>query len=125
MTRDDDRLGEHAPLAVDDEVFAALGERARRLALYYLRWRRRADVDELADVVTGWQRADRRGMASRAERDRIRAALHDRHLPVLAEAGLVDYDGAGGCVSPAQLSEPVRSLVDFAFESEWESGVPP
>lgn len=125
MTRDDDRLGEHALLAVDHEVFAALGERARRLALYYIRWHRRVDVDELADVVTGWRRADRRGMASRADRDGIRAALLDRHLPVLAEAGLVDYDGSGGTVSAGRLSEPVRSLVDYAFESEWESGAPP
>lgn len=125
MAPDSDGPADRTRPAVDDEVFAALSHRSRRLALYYLRCRRRADVDELADVVTGWRRAGHRGMASRADRDRIRAALLDRHLPVLAEVGLVDYDGSGGDVSVGQLPEPMRSLIDYALESEWESGVPP
>lgn len=119
MVRNGDRSGERALLGVDDEVFVALGDRARRLALYYLRWHGRADVETLADVVTGWQGADRRGTATREDRDRIRVDLRRRHLPVLAESGLVDYDGAGGNVAVGQLSEPVDSLVDVAYEAEW------
>ena len=103
---------------VDDEVFLALSDRSRRMALYYLRSRDRVDVEALADVVTGWSAAGRRGMATRADRDRVLIALRAQHLPLLAAAGLVDYDRAAGTVAVERLSEPVRSLIDAACT--WE-----
>lgn len=118
MPTDGDRL-EGFPLeAVDDEVFLALADRTRRLALYYLRGRGEADVGTLADVVTGWSNAAGRGMATGEDRDRVHTALHVRHLPLLDDAGLVDYDEAAGTVEVQEFSEPVRLLVDFAYQRE-------
>ena len=113
-----DSPGDLAIPAVDDEVFVALSDRRRRFALYYLRWRGRADVDELADVVAGWRGADRRGAVSRGERNRVRATLLEWHLPVLADADLVAVDGATGSVAIEPLSGPVGSLIDFAYDVE-------
>ena len=118
MAPDVDCPGDLAVPAVDDEVFVALSDRCRRIALYYLRWRDRADVDQLADVVAGWRGADRRGAVSRGERDRVRATLLDWHLPVLVEADLVAVDEATGSVTIEPLSGPVDSLIDLAYEAE-------
>lgn len=123
MARDGDCLGDLARPAVDDEVFLALSDRSRRIALYYLRWRRRADVEELADVVAGWRRADRRGAVSRAERDRVRAALLGQHLPILSDADLVEVEEGTVAIEP--LPEPVRRLIDFAYDNEEGTNEPP
>lgn len=121
MARDGDCHGDRTLTAVEDEVFAALSDRSRRIALYYLRWRRRVDVDELADVVTGWRHADRPGTATKADRDQVRWSLLGGHLPVLDDAGLVDYDESTGTVTVEQLSERVQSLIDFAYDSEGDT----
>jgi len=105
-------------LDVDDEVFLALADQSRRMALYYLRIRDRVDVETLADVVTGWSAAGRHGTATRADRDRLLTALRVRHLPLLAAAGLVDYDRTAGTVAVERLAEPVRTLLDAAYA--WE-----
>ena len=120
MGRDADHLDDLARHSVDDVVYAALSDRDRRLVLYYVRWRREADVEELADVVTGWRNADVRGMATREERDRVGIELRARHLPILDDAGLVDYDREAGTVARGSLPEAVDSLVEMAFE--WEGG---
>lgn len=118
MARDGDCHGGRALPVGADEVFAALSDRSRRIALYYLRWRRRVDLEELADVVTGWRHADRPGMATKADRDRVRDGLHGRHLPVLDDVGLADYDEVTGTVAVEPLPERVQTLIDFANESE-------
>ena len=122
MSRDGDCLGDLALPSVDDEVFLALADRDRRIVLYYLRWRRRVEVDELADVVAGWRGADRPGAVSRTERDRVLAALRSRHLPILADADLVEVDREAGTVAIGSLSEPVRSLIDFAYDADGGEG---
>lgn len=125
MAREGDRFGWLTDPAVGDEVFLALDDRVRRVALYYLRWRGRVHVEELADVVTGWTVADRRGMAARADRERVRAALLGEHLPLLDRAGLVDHDVATGTVAIEGLPATVGSLIDFAYDREWGSDAPP
>lgn len=118
MPSDGDSLDGLPLHEVDDEVFLALSDRTRRMALYYLRSRDRVDVETLADVVTGWSTAGRRGTANREDRDRVLAALYAQHLPLLSDAGLVDYDRGAGVVTVERLSEPVRSLLDAAYA--WE-----
>ena len=118
MGRDADRLDDLAVSGVEDAVYAAMSDRDRRLALYYVRWSREVDVEELADVVTGWRNAGASGVATREDRDRIRIELHARHLPILDDVGLLDYDPEAGTVTRRSLPDPVSTLVDLAYE--WE-----
>ena len=121
MDRDADRLDDLARHEVEDAVYAAMSHRDRRLALYYVRWRGEVDVEELADVVTGWRNAGTRGMATREERDRVRIELGARHLPILDDADLLEYDHEDGTVTRRSLPDSVSTLVALAFG--WEGDV--
>lgn len=122
MPSNGDWLGALPLAGIDDEVFLALADRSRRLALYYLRDRRRVDVGTLADVVTGWSDAGRRGTTTRDDRDQVLVALRAQHLPLLSAAGLVDYDEAAGTVEVERLAGPVRTLLDVACAWEGDPG---
>lgn len=109
--------GEHAGTVqpATDVLFDVLGDQTRRRLLWYLLDESSASVDELTDVLVGWELAgswvvdtDRRG--------RIAASLHHVHLPKLVAAGLVDYDRDAGTVSLASLAPSVAEMVRFAYE---------
>ena len=123
MPSNGDWLGALPLTGIDDEVFLALADPSRRLALYYLRDRRRVDVATLADVVTGWSGAGRRGTANRVDRDRVLVALRAQHLPLLSAAGLVDYDEAAGTVEVERFAGSVRTLLDVACAWEGDRDV--
>jgi hypothetical protein len=52
-------------------------------------------VDEVID------RDAERAVEREDRRERVRIGLHHRHLPKLAEAGLVEYDYEAGVVEPS------------------------
>ncbi|WP_134670514.1 DUF7344 domain-containing protein [Halorussus marinus] len=87
--------GERSATLTTDEVFELLSDADRRCALVVLR---RADgavsLGELASATVAIaEDRDPEGVAD-DERERTATALHHRHLPRLAEAGVVDYDPA-------------------------------
>jgi DNA-binding transcriptional ArsR family regulator len=72
-----------------DLVFRAMAHPLRREALALL-----ARRDDVADVV---ELADRLGHLSEGKTDeQLRVALHHVHLPLLRDAGLVEYDARTG-----------------------------
>lgn len=93
--------------ALLDATFAALSDARRRHALYYLRDRESATLDELATVLAGWlnAREDGAGVATPDDRERVRAQLHHAQLPNLSAAGFVRYDLDSGEVALADLPE--------------------
>lgn len=79
-----------------DALFDLLTDRRRRYLLYCLDQKVDAvvTVDELTAMLLDWERRMNAGTEEETadlER-RIRIALHHRHLPKLADAGLVEYD---------------------------------
>lgn len=76
-------------------VFDVLSDERRRHALYYLIEESggTAEATELADHLRSVDAGDRR-----AGRGAVLAALHHRHLPRMADVGLVEYEGRGGTV---------------------------
>ena len=83
-----------------DAVFECLAEPARRAVIEVLCDRTTATLDELADAVA--EQGDTRGGPA----DRLVPDLHHRHLPKLADAGLVEYDAEGGVV---EVTERTRA----------------
>ena len=100
--------------ALVDATFAALSDPRRRHALYYLRERESAPLDELATVLAGWlnAREDGAGVATSEDRERVRVGLHHGQLPSLSAAGFVRYDPGSGEVALDELPEFVEVAID-------------
>ena len=86
--RPDDRPSVALPL---DDVFELLSYRRRRLALYHLvDAENLVDFDELVSQVVDWETGT---LTPPRDHERtVSTALHHRHLPRLAEAGVIAYD---------------------------------
>jgi hypothetical protein len=105
----------HVPLSMDVPtlnpiVLDALSESCRRIALAVLL--DHGGTVSRAELATLMARGDQVGTAGSdpADPETVRTALHHVHLPVLADAGAVDYDHDTGLVRPAKGS---------SFDSEW------
>lgn len=80
------RRSDEEPSTSVDAVFDVLSNETRRHVLYFVtRGAPRADVAAVGDFV-------HESSAGRSDRERVAIDLHHRHLPKLAEAGLIDYD---------------------------------
>ncbi|MFC4448014.1 DUF7344 domain-containing protein [Halorussus aquaticus] len=103
-----------------DAAFEVLADAHRRYALYYLRGRESAALDEVATVVAGWlgTRDDPGDMVAPRDRDSVRTALHHVHLPRLAAAGYVSYDADSGAVTPESLPEFVETVLDRSLAQQ-------
>ncbi|MDJ1430539.1 hypothetical protein [Halostagnicola sp. A-GB9-2] len=101
-----------------DSVFDILQERDRRYVLYFLLEHDRVTVQDIANVVTGWVNANSSEMADKDDRDAIATDLRHRHLPVLIESSLVDYDRSTESVSLAPCPEPIRAIIERACSEE-------
>ena len=107
----DSGAGDVAP--PPDALFGALADATRRRVLWYLLDESPASVDELADVLAGW-RLDDQTTVGPDDHENLVAALHHSHLPVLDEAGLVDYHRDGATVEVASLAPVVEDTIRFA-----------
>ncbi|MFC7079893.1 ArsR/SmtB family transcription factor [Halorussus caseinilyticus] len=94
-----------------DTVFRALAHPLRREVLGLLS-RREDDVAELSELAE-LLRDVREGRTD----EQLRVALHHNHLPILREAGLIEYDARTGTVR-YRASPPATELVSAALESD-------
>lgn len=79
-----------------DDMFEILSNRHRRCALYHLADRSTADLDAVLDHIVA-REAERSERVDRSELiRRLRIEFHHRHLPMLADVGLVAYDERDG-----------------------------
>jgi hypothetical protein len=85
----------------------------RRRVIYALRKEGRASVGDLADAVVSAGVADVREQAV--------ASLVHTHLPKLAEAGVVEYDGPNDDVSLAENTELLEPFLTVAAREEAET----
>jgi len=83
-----------------DEIFRALSERRRRFALQFLQHQQEATISEIANEIA---RKEDDGPDSDGLSDAVRLDLYHRHVPILAEAGLVHYEEERDIVT---ISEP-------------------
>lgn len=101
----------------NDQFYQALAARPRRRALAHVLTAERATVEELVDVLCGWEAAENRAVDS-ARAAQIRVELAHQHLPLLAEADLVSYDRDTGEVGVEAHDPAVERLVRRSIEAE-------
>jgi len=86
-----------------DERFKLLSNARRRYVLYRLyRAERAVDVDELSRAVAAYERSpvDPSSPPTDDECRRVHASLVGTHLPKLASAALIEYDGRTATLTP-------------------------
>lgn len=101
----------------DDQFYRALAARPRRHVLAHLLAREECSVQELVDVLCGWETTNGQVVdAARAEQ--LHIELIHRHLPLLEEASLLSYDRHANEVAVASVSPQVERLVRESVEAE-------
>jgi hypothetical protein len=83
---------DHVSLSAD-AVFETLSSRRRRYVLYYFRQiEPSATIRDLSEQLAAWENDCDRSQVRPKERKRLYTALHQTHLPKMANLGVVDYD---------------------------------
>lgn len=93
-----------------DDVFRALADVERRVAIEYLtRTRRPVSRDELVHHVAVFMTGP--DTVHGSERERIELQFHHHHLPKLTAAGLVVYDDEEETVSATERADRVSEWI--------------
>lgn len=96
-----------------DDVFKALASSKRRRVLAALPTDSAMTLDELTDVLVGWQ-STVDGPAGPDEWAKVKIELVHAHIPLLVDAGLVTCEDEE--IAHAAYPDPVGELVTFAGE---------
>lgn len=104
--------------ALSDDQIDAVTDSQRRVVLYYLQERQEASLSRLSSILTGWIAVQERGVATATDYERSRVRLHHRHLPKLADAGLVEYHEDDHRAALLDLSPDVQTLLGEARRLE-------
>jgi DNA-binding transcriptional ArsR family regulator len=118
---EEDSREEQPRLLSEDDFYQALAAQPRRRLLAYLLVHERSTVEELGGVLAGWDATESSGMATPGDHDQIVVALLHRHLPLLSEAGLVEYDRESGTVEVLSLDAAVVNLIHRSVASATSS----
>ncbi|WP_267644167.1 DUF7344 domain-containing protein [Haloarchaeobius amylolyticus] len=103
-----------------EEVFEVLSNRRRRQTLHYLLQKddETATKREVSRQLAAWENDEPIDMVSSSERKRVYIALHQTHLPKLADAGLVDYDASQGTITLTDACHDLDVYLDVVPENE-------
>jgi len=109
----DDTETERGRRLTDDDLYRALSATRRRRLLYLLNRDDddAASVGELATLLAGWDATESNRLVTAEDRRQIIVDLYHRHVPLLAETGLVTYDDEDGTLQLTDLDDRVRELV--------------
>jgi len=104
-----------------DTIFETLSSRRRRYVLHYLK---RVDdavsIRELSEQLAAWENRIDRSAVEPKQRKRLYTALHQTHLPKMAELGVVSYDKNRSVVA---LAESIDQF-DIYFELVGKDEIP-
>lgn len=101
----------------DDAFYHALAAQRRRQILGYLLEHDESTVDELVEVLCGWE-ATADAMVSAERYSQLQTAVVHNHLPCLVEAGLVRHDRDAGTVTLCELDRPVQAVIEWSLDGE-------
>ncbi|WP_158056271.1 DUF7344 domain-containing protein [Halorussus halophilus] len=110
MAKNDGATGGDAPAdQSSDALHWALTDRQRVAAIAFLQNHDTATPSELADRIARQRDGDPKS---------LELSLTRHHLPVMADAGLVEYDEADESVTLAELSPDAREHVERALDEQ-------
>ena len=102
-----------------DEIFTALSNRRRRNVITYLRERGDdARVRDIAEQLAAWENELEVNEVTYKQRKRVYTALHQSHLPKLAENGFIAYEPDRGIVSLTDQSRQLEVYLEVVSENE-------
>lgn len=114
----DAEANEEPPARFADDVFyRALAAQPRRRLLSYLLDREQCSIEELVDVLCGWETTSSR-MVDSERAHQVHIELVHNHLPLLEAAGLLQYDPSDGEVVAEPLAAPVGELIRRSVQAE-------
>lgn len=108
----------YPPRLADDQFYRALTSSHRRRLLYYLFENEESTAEELASVLSGWEATATGTMYTASDRSEIRLQLLHKHLPRLADAGLIEYVSSNDTVRLESLHPQVRDVIRRSVEAE-------
>lgn len=114
----DERLGrDDGPSR--DEVFTALSNRRRRNVIAYLKENGDdARVRDIAEQLAAWENDVSIPEVTYKQRKRVYTALHQSHLPKLAEYGFIDYESDRGLVSMTEGGRELDMYLEVVPKNE-------
>ncbi|EMA65752.1 hypothetical protein C461_13666 [Halorubrum aidingense JCM 13560] len=102
-----------------DEVFTALSNRRRRNVITYLKEHGDgARVRDIAEQLAAWENDLEINEVTYKQRKRVYTALHQSHLPKLAESGFIEYEPNRGIVSLTEESRELQVYLEVVSENE-------
>jgi len=102
-----------------DEVFTALSNRRRRNVVTYLKQHGDdARVRDIAEQLAAWENDLEIPEVTYKQRKRVYTALHQSHLPKLADGGFIDYESDRGTVSLTEESRQLEMYLEVVSGNE-------
>lgn len=96
-----------------DRVLDAVKHRRCRHLLYYLRDTDSADIEEAARRIAAREHGADPDDVSNDQYEHVLTSLHHRHLPRLADLGVVEYDRRSGDVRLYDPPEDLDALLEL------------
>lgn len=106
----------------NDQVLRALSDQRRRYTLQVLRRHREARLSEIADEVARSEDGDPASAGPADAVSDIRIDLYHRHVPLLVDAGLVDYTEGWNVVAISERGVFVTAYLDEVSLLATDSG---
>ena len=102
-----------------DEVFTALSNGRRRNVIKYLKTNgSESRVRDIAEQLAAWENGVEVPAVTYKERKRVYTALHQSHLPKLADGGFIEYESDRGLVSLTEESRRLEVYLEVVSENE-------
>ena len=102
-----------------DEIFTALSNARRRRVIKYLKQNApEARVRDIAEQLAAWENDLEINEVTYKQRKRVYTALHQSHLPKLAENGFIEYEPDRGIVSLTEESRQLEVYLEVVSENE-------
>lgn len=119
LIRDDGSASSDVDGPSKDEVFTALSNQRRRNVITYLkRHGDDAKVRDIAEQLAAWENDLDTAEVTYKQRKRVYTALHQSHLPKLAESGFIDYESDRGLVSLTEESKQLEVYLEIVEGNE-------